>query len=182
MEIILIRHGKPSAAINPKLSASGFANWVLDYDESDVSCESLPPDALAKLIKDHFIISSHLARSIDSVKKCLNAEPDLIHRKFREMEIPSYKLPFRLKAYTWLVVNRIAWFAGVNGNVESFKAAKLRAKNAAAGLMELASEHNKVAVFGHGLVNKSMANVLKKEGWHCTFEGKGYWSTINLRK
>jgi len=150
MEIILIRHGKPSAAINPKLSASGFANWVLDYDESDVSCESLPPD--------------------------------LIHRKFREMEIPSYKLPFRLKAYTWLVVNRIAWFAGVNGNVESFKAAKLRAKNAAAGLMELASEHNKVAVFGHGLVNKSMANVLKKEGWHCTFEGKGYWSTINLRK
>ena len=182
MEIILIRHGKPSAAINPKLSASGFANWVLDYDESDVSCESLPPDTLAKSIKDHFIIASHLARSIDSVKKCLNAEPDLIHRKFREMEIPSYKLPFRLKAYTWLVVNRIAWFIGIKSEVESFKEAKIRAKHSAKELIDLAIEHNKVVVFGHGLMNKYIAKELEQFGWDRASEGKSYWSTIKLKK
>ena len=46
MEIILIRHGKPASAINKKLSASGFSQWIEAYNQSMISQESRPPATL----------------------------------------------------------------------------------------------------------------------------------------
>ena len=182
MEIVLIRHGKPIAAINPKLSAIGFMNWVVNYNASKVDAESFPSEGLRQLIQTHFIVTSDLARAIDSVKICGGLEPHLVLDKLREMEIPSYKLPFKLKAYTWLVLNRILWFIGVKNEVESFKEAKIRANNSAKELISLALQHNKVVVFGHGLMNKYIAKELEQFGWDSASEGKSYWSTIKLKK
>ena len=181
MEIVLIRHGKPTAATNPKLSASGFAHWVSDYNASNVDLKSLPPEGLGESLNSHFIIASNLVRSIDSAKICTASEPQLILKELREMDIPIYKLPFKLRAYTWLIINRIFWFIGVKSKVETFKEAKIRAKNSADILIELAVKHKKVAVFGHGLMNKAIAKELKKVGWNSTSEGKGYWNVIKLK-
>jgi len=131
MEILLVRHGKPTGAINPKLSASGFANWVRQYNRSKVDAKSLPPKALSDALEEHLVIASDLARSIDSVRLCLGSEPDIILKEFREMDIPRYRFPFSFRAYTWLFISRIFWLAGFNTKVESFKEAKLRAKIAA---------------------------------------------------
>lgn len=182
MEIVLIRHGKPMAAINPKLTATGFMNWVDNYNESIVDAESFPQEAVRQLIQTHFIVTSDLARAIDSAKICGGSEPHLVLDQLREMEIPSYKLPFKLKAYTWLVLNRILWFIGIKSEVESFKEAKIRAKHSAKELIDLAIEHNKVVVFGHGLMNKYIAKELEQFGWDSASEGKSYWSTIKLKK
>jgi len=182
MEIILVRHGKPVGATNPKLSASGFADWVLNYDASEVDIDSLPPENLKQAIRSHFIVSSHLARAIDSAKVCLNLAPHLIDNALREMEIPSYRLPFKLKAYTWLVLNRLLWFMGIKGDVESFKAAKIRANDAAKMLIALATEHHQVAVFGHGLMNKSIAKELERLGWTLSSQGHSYWSSFKLQR
>lgn len=182
MEIVLIRHGKPVGATNPKLSASGFADWVLNYDASEVDVDSLPPENLKQAIRNHFIVSSNLERAIDSAKICLNLAPHLIDNVLREMEIPSYPLPFKLKAYTWLVLNRLLWFIGIKGDVESFKEAKIRANNAAHTLIALAAEHHKVAVFGHGLMNKYVAKELERLGWKLSSQGNSYWSSLKLQR
>jgi len=181
MEILLIRHGKPTGAINPKLSAVGFANWVREYNKSKVDSSSLPPEYLEHSITDHLIVASDLARSIDSVRICVGKEPDLKLKQFREMDIPRYKLPFSFKAYTWLIINRIFWFAGFSCKVESFKNAKIRAKNSAKELQELANIYGNVVFFGHGMLNIYLAKELNSLGWSKTSTGKKYWSVIQLK-
>lgn len=181
MEIILIRHGKPTGAINPKLSEKGFKNWVSNYNLSKIEVGSFPPKELGGSLRSHFIVGSNLPRSIDSACLCVNKEPDLILKDLREMDIPSHKFPFKFKAYTWLIINRILWLLGFSGKVESFKAAKIRAKSSAGKLHELAKQHGKIAVFGHGLMNKYIAKELSKLGWSSTSKGKTYWSAIKLR-
>jgi len=180
MNIVLIRHGKPTGAVNPKLSAAGFAHWVRNYNRSNVTPESLPDKDLAKSLTDHFIVSSDLARSIDSVKICLNKAPELSLKQLREMDIPRYKLPFSCHAYTWLIMNRILWFLGIEGKAESFIDAKFRAKAAAQLLQQLAKEHDNVAFFGHGLLNRYIAKELTQTGWTGNTQGKKFWSVIRL--
>ena len=130
MEIVIIRHGKPGAATNPKLSASGFDHWVKLYDRSKVDPLSSAPKELGSALDAHFIVASDLARSIDSVKRCLDKNPDLVSTELREIDIPRFALPFHLKAYTWLTISRILWFIGIHRNVESVADAKKRAKQA----------------------------------------------------
>ena len=181
MEIVLIRHGKPAGAINPKLSAAGFANWVRNYNFSKIDADSLPSEELGSSLNSHYIVGSNLPRSSDSACLCVNKEPDLQLKQLREMDIPRFKLPFTFKAYTWLVVNRIFWLLGFSGKVESFKAAKIRARISAEKLQELAKEHGKVAFFWHGLMNKYLVKELNKLGWSCTEKGKKYWDVTKLK-
>jgi len=186
MEIVLIRHGKPTAAVNPKVSAAGFSRWVKNYNDSQVALDSLPPEVLTKVVAKHWIVSSDLARAIHSARLCMNRPADLSLSLLREMDIPRYQLPFKLKAYTWLVLNRCLWLLGVKASaepsVESFKQAKGRALSSAEELQVLAIKHNKVAVFGHGLMNKFIAKELIKLGWLAEVKGKKYWSSITLTK
>jgi len=100
----------------------------------------------------------------------------------REMDIPRYKFPFKLNAYTWLVLNRICWFAGLSAKVESFKTAKDRAKTAAHSLIELAEKHDNVAVFGHGMMNKYIAKELSNAGWNFSRQGNHYWGITILKQ
>lgn len=182
MEILLIRHGEPTGAINPTLSASGFAHWVRNYNLSKVTAKSLPPKGLGKRLESHFVVSSDLARCIDSANLCMNRSPDLILKQLREMEIPRYKLPFFLKAYTWLIISRLLWLVGINSKAESFKMAKSRAKLASELLQRLAIEHGKVAVFGHGLMNRYIEKELRKGDWLGASQNKKYWSVSKLNK
>lgn len=181
MEILLIRHGKPTGAVNPKLSALGFVHWVRNYHKSHLCPSSSPPKDFHDSLSAHFIVSSDLIRSIDSAYLCVNRSPDLTSKELREMDIPRYKFPFRFKAYTWLIVSRIFWMLGCNGKIESFKVAKMRARNATKLLQGLAAQHQQVAFFGHGLLNRYIAKELIKCGWSSSSQGKGYWSTIKLK-
>ena len=111
MEIVIIRHGKPTGAINPKLSATGFAQWVRDYNKSKVDPKSLPPESLINIFNSYLVVASDLPRSIDSVGLCTGKDPDLKLKNLREIDIPRYKLPFFIKAYTWLLISRVFWIS-----------------------------------------------------------------------
>jgi len=180
MEILLVRHGKPVNAINSKLSASGFAHWVRNYNRSTIESTSLPPKILVRSLNTHFVVSSDLIRAIDSVTLCLKEEPDLTLPLLREMDIPRYKLPFVLNAYTWLFISRFFWFLGFNGKVESFKMAKMRAILSAEKLQNLAIQHKKVVVFGHGIMNTYIAKELRRQGWQSSGKSSTYWGMIKL--
>lgn len=175
MEIILIRHGKPTAAVNPKLTAVGFAKWVKNYNQAYVAEHSCPPFDLKAQIDQHFLISSDLKRAIQSAEICTGQLPQQQIKLLREMDIPRYKFPFVLKAYTWLVLNRFLWMLGAKGKMESFKEAKERVEAATEQLIEIALLHNKIVVFGHGYTNRYIRIALKKRGWVIQTKDNKFW-------
>jgi len=181
MEIILIRHGKPSAATNPKLSAVGFARWINDYKHSRVAPDSLPPTSLTEQIDGCYIVTSPLPRAYHSATLCSGQPPDIMFGKLSEMALPCHKFPFKLSANRWLLINRLSWLLGFHGKVESFSIAKKRAKNMALELHKLAINHRRVAVFGHGLINHFIALELKKLNWQPSITSKGYWGSTQLQ-
>lgn len=182
MEIILIRHGKPTTAINPKLNALGYIKWVKKYNSSLVSISSVPPKHLHKKIAQHFVVSSDLKRAVHSAVLCTNLLPKKQFKVFREMDIPRYKLPFTLNAYTWLYLNRFLWTLGLKGKFESLKSAKKRAELAADLLIQLAIEEQQVALFSHGYLNIYLRKALQNKGWQMVTKSNQYWGETKLIK
>ena len=182
MEIILVRHGRPKFHVNNIISASGFSQWVRCYNKSKICSESTPPKALIDRSKKSFIVSSNLNRAIHSASLCINKSPDLILKELREMDIPRFKLPLKAKANNWLIISRLLWFFNFNGQVESFKQAKMRARLAASKLVELTKQHDEIVVFSHGLINKYLAKELIKLGWSGSYKRQSYWGSTTLKK
>jgi broad specificity phosphatase PhoE len=180
MEIILIRHGKPTSAHNLKINAVGFAKWVKNYNSSDIPDNSRPVERIHGDINTYYIVSSNLKRAIHSAEIYTGKSPDRTLRILREMEIPRYKLPFQLKAWTWVYLNRALWMIGLKGSFESYKQARQRAQNAADELILLAKEKNKVIIFGHGYINLYIRKYLVKEGWRLHNKDNNFWGITAL--
>ena len=179
MEIVLIRHGRPVAATNPKLDIAQYIDWIEQYRISPVAGDSHPSYSNDKYSK-HFILSSDLVRAINSCQILMAREPDLIAEIFREMDIPHYNLGLTLKAWTWVYVSRLLWFCGVKGNFESFAQGKKRAVLAADKLVEAARKHKKVMLFGHGVTIYFIRRELQKRGWLVEQKSQDYWGVSKL--
>jgi broad specificity phosphatase PhoE len=112
--------------------------------------------------------------------------PELQWPILREMHIPRYKLPFQLGAYSWLLLTRILWMfglsKGISVRIESFKAAKQRAKKAAQALHHLAEKQHNVIVFGHGFSNRYIRKELIKLGWQLERKSNDFWGVTCLKK
>jgi len=180
LKIILIRHGKPASAINKKLSANGFSKWISDYNQSMIAQESRPPALLKSKVEKHYVVSSDLPRAIHSAKLCSGKTPDLVLNKLKEMDVPQLKIPVKIDAYSWIILNGLLWLMGVHGHVESYRQGKLRAKNVAEILSSLASSKENIAVYGHVITNYLVAKELILRGWRARFSGKSFWSTLEF--
>lgn len=179
MEIILIRHGKPTAANNPIVDAYGYKNWVKQYNLSYVAKNSRPAH-LNTRYKSFYIVSSDLKRAIHSANIYVKKSPEIIDKLYREMDIPSYTLPLKLKAWHWLYISRLLWMLGVKGPFESFTEAKKRADIAALKLIDIAKRHNKVVLFGHGFMNRYIRKSLIEKGWMLKCKSNAYWGVTSL--
>jgi len=180
MEIILIRHGKPTSANNPILNASEFTKWVRRYNASDVASDSRP-NTILQNINSYYVVSSDLKRAIHSTLIYTGKESNEKLKILREMEIPRYKLPFKLKAWTWVYLNRFLWMLGLRGSFESYKEAKIRAELAANKLIELAINKGNIIVFGHGYMNLHVRKALINKGWSLDFKSNQYWGKTSLK-
>ncbi|PCI61523.1 MAG: hypothetical protein COB35_05830 [Gammaproteobacteria bacterium] len=180
MEIILIRHGKPTSAKNARLTAGGFAQWVRQYNLANVADDSRPKECLAEDLSQYFVLASDFKRAIHSAKIFTKQAPDLVLTELREMDIPRYKFPLHLKAWTWVYLNRLCWMLGLKGSFESYKEAKQRANLATNRLLELVQHQEKLLVFGHGYMNFHIRKQLVKQGWQLNSKNSDYWGiTLN---
>ncbi len=190
MEIVLVRHGKPTAAIigesGVKLSAAGYGRWVRSYNQADVDKSSRPEKNSAQLFPEHYVVASDLKRAVQSAQLYMDKLPAQQWPILREMHIPRYKLPCQLKAYSWLLLTRILWMLGlskgISTRVESFKAAKQRAKQAAQQLQNLAEEQHNVIAFGHGFSNRYIRKELIKLGWKLRGKSNDFWGLTCLER
>lgn len=180
LKITLVRHGKPKASANPKVSAVGFANWVIAYNHSLVLSSSKPSEELRKRTNGSYTVSSDLNRARHSAELCSGKAPDLVLRELREMDIPRLKLPFFISVDNWLIISRICWFLGISGKSESFKVGRKRILSAVDVLVEQTHKNDDIIVFGHGLTNSFVAKELKRRGWRIQQKSKGFWGTTEL--
>lgn len=180
MEIILIRHGKPTSANNPIVNASEYTKWIRRYNFSDVADNSRPESINANYTS-LYTISSDLKRAIHSANIYVSRNPEEINRLYREMDIPRYKLPFQLTAWHWVYLCRVLWMFGFRGPFESFKQAKQRANIAAIELIETAKNQDRVVLFGHGFMNRYIRKSLIQKGWTLTSKSNDYWGITHLK-
>lgn len=164
------------------VNSAGFASWVRTYDKSRVSQDSVPEGNWRAAFMNFLVVSSHLPRSIHSAEISLGRRPDLLLRDLREMEMPRFKLPLRMPAYSWLTLNRSLWMMGLKGRCESFRDAKRRASRASEELQRLAQAHGRVVVFGHSMMNTYIAEGLLAMGWQGSAQPTPYWGVMHLTK
>jgi broad specificity phosphatase PhoE len=190
MEIVLVRHGKPEAAEqgekSGKISAKNYTSWIRDYNNSGVALSSRPSFESLERYEQYYCLSSNLKRAIQSAEIFTGNKPEQQWPILKEMEIPRYKLPFKLKPYTWLILSRALWLMGVkkgiSSRVETFKQAKLRAEVAANQLIKLAEEQKHIIVFAHGMTNRYMKKELVKKGWFLTRKDSLFWGETCFKK
>ena len=181
MEIVLIRHGKPTSADNPVVNATEYTRWIRRYNWSDVAFDSRP----ANKDVNHslcYVVSSDFKRAIHSACIYTGKFQEIISELFREMEIPRYKLPLRLKAMTWVYLCRVLWMFGLKGSFESYRSAKIRAEIAADKLIDLATENGKVVLFGHGYLNVYIRKAIMKKGWLLKSKSNAFWGVTSLER
>jgi broad specificity phosphatase PhoE len=179
MEIVLIRHGKPTSADNIKVNASGYGHWIRHYNHSDVSKMSRPI-TINKNYQSFYALSSDYKRAVHSANIYLSKNPSEVDSLFREMEIPRYKLPFTLSSWHWVYLCRLLWMLGIKGPFETFTTAKLRADTAAIKLIDVAKQHDKIVLFGHGYMNRYIRKALIKKGWQLKCKNNGFWGITSL--
>jgi len=175
MEIILLRHGKPKVELNGRIRPVDFKQLVTVYAESEI--QDSPPLHLKEQFTSHYVVCSHLQRSIHSAKKLGCKEIHLSEPLFAETDIPFFdKMSIKLPVIAWLIIFRVMWLFGFNKNGESFSQAKIRAKEAAQKLIDLAEENEKVILVGHGVMNRLIATQLRINNWKGPGSpGRKYW-------
>ncbi|MES9861226.1 MAG: histidine phosphatase family protein [Candidatus Thiodiazotropha sp. LLP2] len=176
MRITLIRHGKPAFELRGNVPANALNEIVKSYDLSGIV--GTPPKEVLSAVKgNHFVVCSHLLRSIESAKSLGYGEECIQEPLFRETAIPHFNSGrITLPIGVWVVILRVLWLFGFSRNGESLANLKLRARQAAVKLIQLAEEHQNVLLVGHGFINHFIAKELRKKGWFGPLKpGKEYW-------
>ena len=184
-QIILLRHGEP--ALNKKgwRTRKEAMEFIVAYDSANIYPPGHIPVQLGENEVD-IIFTSTLNRSKSTAQQVFNRpegqQPQALFREFerRIFAFPNLKLPLKW----WLTGSRIFWFMGTNRKgIESFKEAKLRAKEAVVFLEKDANEKGKTLLVSHGLLNHFLKKYLIENGWTEVYDGgKGYLSQKVLVK
>jgi len=165
--IILARHGRPACDYRTPIRGRAFAEWRRAEDNAPLDASSRPGPELVELVRGaSSIVTSPLRRSLESAQVLAPAVKPITDRLVQEAALPSaFPSNLRLSPYAWRALARVAWFCGWSGGVEGFGAARKRAAQAAAMLIERSRTHPTIAVVGHGLINILIARALRRNGW-----------------
>jgi broad specificity phosphatase PhoE len=182
-EILLVRHGRPQCDHATRIRGGEFGTWVACYDDAPLDKSLKPaPELLERVSGMRCIVTSTLRRSVESASILAPGRPVVSEALFKEAGIPT-ALPFRvpLSPGAWDALARAAWLLGVAAGDESFRKARTRAAHAATRLVDLARQHGKVALVGHGMLNTLIARRLRAVGWTGTGNPRAYWGCVALQ-
>ena len=165
MRITLMRHGKPAFELAGCVRGRGLGKIVASYDLAGVA--GVPPrETLAAVQGQHWVVCSHLPRSVESAKRLGFKEIHVTDALFRETAIPHPRRgAIPLPVSVWIVLLRFLWIFGFSRNGESLACARKRARQAAKRLIGLAEAHRSVLLVGHGFINWFIAKELRSCGW-----------------
>ncbi|HTP78502.1 MAG TPA: histidine phosphatase family protein [Rhizomicrobium sp.] len=167
MRIVLIRHGRPAIAPNPRTSHAGFRHYIDAYEAAGLDPESAPPEEIQDLVRElSAVYTSTKPRSTDSAKALAPNAELIADPLFAEAPLASPRIPLlRMKVPKWAVVARILWHAGYHPEIEDYRRAKHRAAQAADILIKRAGEEGQTALVAHGYFNAMIGRELSRRGF-----------------
>ena len=176
MEITLIRHGEPDYALQGRARAKEISSVIEGYDLSGIK-DTPPEETIERVSAVSAVVCSDLKRSIESAKALGFSDIHQSRALFREVAIPHFKGgEFAMSLDKWGVFLRVISIFGFSRNGESLSMAKVRAKEAASELINLANEEKTVLLVGHGFINYFIAKELLHQEWVGPSKpGGGYW-------
>lgn len=167
MRIVLIRHGRPAIATDPRTSHAGFRTYIHEYEAAGLDPASAPPEEIQDLVRELSAVhASTKPRSTDSAKVLAPNAELIADPLFVEAPLASPRIPLlRMKVPKWAVVARILWHAGYHPEIEDYRRAKHRAAKAAEILMKRAGDEGATALVAHGYFNAMIGRELRRRGF-----------------
>ncbi|KAA5805105.1 histidine phosphatase family protein [Alkalicaulis satelles] len=176
-QIIIARHGEPDANRYEMVDWRGYERWWAAYDEAGLKPGQVPPAGLVEQAgQARTVFASTLPRAIETARACVGGRELIIDPVFVEAPLPPPRWPGRFPARTWGVFARCTWWLGAARGRETRPQAELRARQAAAKLVQ-AADAGPVALYAHGWFNRMLRPALRAQGWRCVIDGRDdYWS------
>lgn len=173
MKIILIRHAKVLLDSTQKLTASQMKRWVERYNHAAIDT-IVPSKKVIQHIKNaDMVLASTHSRTSDSLA-VIEVVPTEINSLFNEVALPEVNGDWlKLSPKMWLLILRLMMLLGFGKKSKLYTDAKQRAKNASAYLIDLAKQHESIALMGHGGTHWLMAKELDRLGWKCVEKNGG---------
>ena len=181
MRIILIRHGQPDIEVAPRASHREFRSYIDAYEGAGLDPNSAPPEELQDLVGElTAVFTSDRKRAHDSARALAPNAELIADPLFIEAPLASPPIPIlRMRVPKWAVVARILWHAGYHPEIENYRRAKHRAKEAADILVARARDDGAAALVAHGYFNLLIGRELRQRG----FEKSGlhrarFWNAV----
>jgi len=181
MRIVLIRHGQPHIALDPRTGHAGFVDYIDNYEAAGLSPSSLPPKELADLLQElSHVFASDRPRSRQSAERLAPHAEMTVDPLFAEAPLASPRLPLvQMAVPKWAVVSRILWHAGFHPEIENPRQARQRAGRAADILIARARKAGAAALVAHGYFNWMIGRQLRNRGFRRTGTHQArYWNTV----
>ena len=181
LRIILVRHGRPAIPTGHRTSHHGFRDYIDAYEAAGLDPESAPPEELQDLVRElSAIYTSGRPRSQDSARALAPHAELIADPLFVEAPLASPRIPvLKLRVPAWAVMSRILWHAGYHPEIENYRRAKQRAKDAAEILTSRAQEDGVTALVAHGYFNAMIGRELARRGFRKTGSHRvRFWNSV----
>ncbi len=185
LRVVLIRHGQPNIAINPRTGHKGFRRYIADYEEAGLDPASLPPAALRDLMAEvKHVFTSHKRRARESAARLAPHAELVADQVFVEAPLAAPRIPLlRMTVPKWAVAARLLWHAGYHPQIEAPTAASRRARAAAKMLVDHAAQEGTAILVAHGYFNFLIGRVLIANGFRRTGRDRArFWNAVIYEK
>ena len=179
--IVLIRHGRPAIATNPRKSHAGFRSYIDEYEAAGLDPRSAPPEEIQDLVSElSAIYVSTKLRATDSAKALAPNAELIADPLFVEAPLASPRIPLlQMRVPKWAIVARILWHAGYHPGLENYRRAKHRASQAADILIKRAGEEGATALVAHGYFNAMIGRQLRRRGFRKSGSHRvRFWNAV----
>jgi broad specificity phosphatase PhoE len=184
LRIILVRHGRPAIPTSARTSHDGFRDYIDAYEAAGLDPESAPPEELQDLVKElSAIYTSGRPRSQESARALAPNAELIADPLFVEAPLASPRIPLlKLRVPAWAVMSRILWHVGYHPEIENYRDARERAKEAADVLVARAQEEGTTALVAHGYFNAIIGRELARRGFRKTGSHRArFWNAVTYQ-
>ena len=181
--IVLVRHGRSSLQHDGSwMSAALVEEYERAYNDAGIKDDDAPPEELREMARTASVfVASDMRRAIESAHRLVPGRDPEIQPLLREMYLePPRWIPGKLPIEGWDAISHFQWSVRLGLGLDHDLVR--RADQAAAWLVDRATNGGTVFVVTHGGFRRIVTKRLEARGWRCHEQRHGYrnWSAWSL--
>ncbi|NOZ47708.1 MAG: histidine phosphatase family protein [Chlorobi bacterium] len=182
-KIYLIRHATVEIENPGWCNTKCIHNYKEQYNKNCI--QDFDPEIVLKKI-DHpetidTVFCSPQLRAVQTATWLFNNRVNLkTNENLMELDYPVIQLPLIIvPVKIWQAISLISWMAGSNQNDKpTYKQRKQKLEDFSKEIIDYAETYGKSVIVAHGVVNRELIKILKKEGWE--FEHRDGYKNLSV--